>query len=229
MSIERKTINCPEDRSCVVVLEPSGEEILLGKGQSLAISGVVEAGDTISIEQKDNCYIVHVPSGGVSLDIDGKSLESPSEPSLFEIIELEKAMQPASEEIIEFSDDFMACIQTLNDDLNKGFSTYDLPDGKLQLMEITAQAAMELVSEEKESKAYDARFVAAVCLRLLGLGAIVVIVPPQPFTQNLWSAAQDDLLGAEPRKIRRLLATSCRFPASMKEAVAEWSGQPVTE
>lgn len=220
MARAKRTISCSVDRSCVVILEPSGEEFLLRAGKVMEIAGEVEEGHSIDVEEHGNHFVVHVPqSGGVSLFVGGRPAERPS--SLEDIIELEIAKLPPDETGFCFTDEFIAQIQT--------FALEEVspvaPGGKLGVFEIAAQTSMELFKLRPQLETH-CKLVAAVCRRVLAVGAIFVQTPPSEFGRNLWSAAKSDShLGAEPRSIRRLLASSCLYPPSIADEVHLWSNQ----
>lgn len=214
----KKTISCSDDRSCVVVLEPSGAEFLLRAGRVMEISGELQEGEEIEVEEQGNCYVVHVPSGDVSLFIAGARVAPPT--SLVDIVHLELAKLPLGEEDIPFAKVLLAQTETF-DELERRSLVSSA--GKLAVFEIAAETSMELFTLRPQSTAH-ANFVAAVCRRVLAAGAILVQTSTAVFASGLWAAAKSDLhLGTEPKSIRRMLASSCLYPKSMADAVSRWA------
>lgn len=212
----QRTIRSYGRRSCVVILEPSGEEFLLRPGHAMEMAAEVEEGRSIEVEEYGNQFVVHVPIGGVTLLEGNRPAEGPC--SLLDIVELEIAKLPPEKAGFDVTDEFVAQMQT--------FALEDLspvnPTGKLGILEIAAQTSMELY-KLRPQVATHATLIAAVCRRVLGVGAILVQSPPSEFAPSLWSAAKSDVhLGAEPKSIRRLLATCCVYPESINDDVRLW-------
>jgi len=222
----KKRIDCSGHRSCVVVLEPSGEEFLLRGGQFLEIACETETNQSIEIDQHDNCYSVELPEGEVTLAVNGQPVVEPTPFSISDIVEVELAKLPGSDSKIDFSDEFVAFLQTVDFELDSIIPAK--VEGKVQLFEIAAQTVMELARLPLGS-AVRTRLIAAVCRRTLALGGVILDAAPDDYGHRLLSAADNDLhLGTEPISIRRLMASCCIYPRSILAEVARWGKKETT-